>query len=1132
MASDAMYAYDEEMGLLYDYRQAVKAELDTIVHARGSRTWTHDGMNYRREGDALEAAREKVYTKWEAEHDGHVPSSLNAQDELGVAIDRYKSAVASDINDRISARYFELKEQYGTVADAPRYTVRTESSELLDREPTLRQVAAGYYDLDFGRDLPSPEDPYGINRIVFSIQKRTRLSKDEPNLGWGYEWRDRFGRQRWEYEYKTRELAVEAAKREYRKMIEDRIRLEQPAAPRSRPAPVADPTLRIAVPARTLKPGHGKVYAGDARQPSGAPVRGDDVITWDDPQIPDTVYHVTTNKPAVEQTGVLRAGGTGGLGGDSRDEIVSMTISHDVAIQLEEDMKFAANLWEVDDPAAVLTAQADAEGWGARWKSSTKAYFKEDGTVADHVKYTAHDWMTLYYNVRYGATGKLNPMFLGVDAMRGVDASRIGIVEVPKTSLNNGALITNFDLGPAAAAPAAASAPTTTRWAEEAVDTASEARLSSFAATGKIDTSPLKSALPKGKVSLDFTSQQQVEDVARSIRHFTEDFPETAAQIGEIRHPRPLVDNLNGNAGHVQSSVFGDKFVILVYREEMDKMASIPGHVGLLDHELAHLVSMKVDEVGTPVQAPWYRLAKEHPRNLTPYAAEGGDAEKFAETAGARRAVGRANLDSPFFRALRDESNAQRARAGMPPHPEFNFGGAAPAAQPIGLQEIRSYGDVRVSNPSDKVLWEDGLDEPRTYWSGMPSEAEQYVSDQVGDQGLLRTRQDGRFSGERGTGQIVSRDVVPPEQIEYLGADKNWYPINEPAPVPEAVMPTWTEEHARAFAQEVLARVDEIRTGAPRATRIGPKSGKPVPVPRNPEVERAVRQFRIWSRDVIRDGLLSDMEGVANPYSRLVEQLTGIPSAGATPYNATEHAMMSHVVEKMRAKEEDAFMLQYFKRNRSFIERSVNHPVFGIYPASYMWGKIAPEMIRFIAKEPFGIKTGAMAKTFWDLEMSIATQREWDPAFDEHINKIGSSEMVWFLNFMVPAVPWDISAAVPAWIRDIAQQGLDNEARIAKGEDPLPLDLSRSLEKTARLLYPWRQFDQARGPAGELGDVLRGPEPESDSTSAGPYADPSILLSGPASESPAPISGPVEATDLQPILSDNTELLHRILSGQ
>ncbi len=168
----------------------------------------------------------------------------------------------------------------------------------------------------------------------------------------------------------------------------------------------------------------------------------------------------------------------------------------------------------------------------------------------------------------------------------------------------------------------------------------------------------------------------------------------------------------------------------------------------------------------------------------------------------------------------------------------------------------------------------------------------------------------------------------------------------------------------------------------------------------DPDVIRAVQQFSKWSKSALQDGLLS--AGTPNPYSELLTRVSGIQTDLAAPFNHTEQMLVNQATTAMRAKEADAFRLQYFARDRSWLERSINHPFFGIYPASYMWGKIAPEVIRFVAQEPFGIKTGALAYSLADVQKAVAIQREYDPEFEAAIDKLGHSQALWFAGYLLP----------------------------------------------------------------------------------------------------------------------------------
>jgi hypothetical protein len=60
--------------------------------------------------------------------------------------------------------------------------------------------------------------------------------------------------------------------------------------------------------------------------------------------IPDEIYHVTTNSPAVRASGMLRASGEGGLGGAPSDQIVSFTVDREIADQIAEDMRLAIDV--------------------------------------------------------------------------------------------------------------------------------------------------------------------------------------------------------------------------------------------------------------------------------------------------------------------------------------------------------------------------------------------------------------------------------------------------------------------------------------------------------------------------------------------------------------------------------------------------------------------------------------------------------------------------------------------------------------------------------------------------------------------------------------------------------------------
>ena len=213
-------------------------------------------------------------------------------------------------------------------------------------------------------------------------------------------------------------------------------------------------SLYISVPAGAIPVGSDIHYGpprpegwqpGDRelRQRDGGLIRGETVISPNDPRIPDTVYHVTTNLPAVQESGRLLAGGKGGLGGDAQDRIVSMTIDRGIAEQLADDIRLKATADASPEPWKVYTAQAEAEGWGTKWLASGP--LGPDGAPR-LPGYSAHDWDISYFITREYSTGVRNPVFFESRGATPVDPANVVIVAVPRENLDNGALLVDFDL--------------------------------------------------------------------------------------------------------------------------------------------------------------------------------------------------------------------------------------------------------------------------------------------------------------------------------------------------------------------------------------------------------------------------------------------------------------------------------------------------------------------------------------------------------------------------------------------------------------------------------------------------------------------------------------------------------------
>jgi len=194
----------------------------------------------------------------------------------------------------------------------------------------------------------------------------------------------------------------------------------------------------------------------------------------------------------------------------------------------------------------------------------------------------------------------------------------------------------------------------------------------------------------------------------------------------------------------------------------------------------------------------------------------------------------------------------------------------------------------------------------------------------------------------------------------------------------------------------------------------------------NKDVEALYRGFRTWAVTTLRTLGKGD-----NP---LLETLKSIPTEGGVLHNSTQGQILDSIMNRMKSLESDTYRLHYMSRDRSLLERSINHPMFGIYPASFMWFKIMPEMVRFIAKEPFGLRTGAMAYALNDVTKNIAIQREFDPAMGKMVDGAANDPFLQFLAYLLPATPWNDPAAWPTWMRDFAGQGNANQLAAQQGK--------------------------------------------------------------------------------------------------
>ena len=112
---------------------------------------------------------------------------------------------------------------------------------------------------------------------------------------------------------------------------------------------------------------------------------------------------------------------------------------------------------------------------------------------------------------------------------------------------------------------------------------------------------------------------------------------------------------------------------------------------------------------------------------------------------------------------------------------------------------------------------------------------------------------------------------------------------------------------------------------------------------------------------------------------------------------------------------EEANRVHYFNPDRSFFERTINHPVLGVYPYSYMFHKILPEAVKFLFYKPFGvIAPGAGYAAYADVRSYVANELENNWALRDKLK--AAPDVVNLITQLFPGLPSDITAGVSKFV--------------------------------------------------------------------------------------------------------------------
>lgn len=298
----------------------------------------------------------------------------------------------------------------------------------------------------------------------------------------------------------------------------------------------------------------------------------------------------------------------------------------------------------------------------------------------------------------------------------------------------------------------------------------------------------------------------------------------------------------------------------------------------------------------------------------------------------------------------------------------------------------------------------------------------------------------------------------------------------------------------------------------------------------DPNVAAIARAFSKWGRDAVASQL-RDSRGWVGKLTTAIS--SSIPTDNAFMYNRSEGLIQQVMQQGLDRSAKDAFRLAEMATTRSVLDRSLNHPLFGLYPSSYMWGKVFPQMVRFIARDPFGFESSIGALLTAKVMAAMAIQRETDPNFSTAEGALDHNPVAYALSYLTPSLPMDeMKATTNPAFQSLAEKGFNANSM---------------LQAALKMMAPLRSAPQYFKAAGSVGNALKAPM----SLSGLPFEQAVQPTPAPAGLSPDQASGltsisqqgsgnapaapaidyhqPIQGTGLAPVLSDQLQSLENAL---
>jgi len=227
-----------------------------------------------------------------------------------------------------------------------------------------------------------------------------------------------------------------------------------------------------------------------------------------------------------------------------------------------------------------------------------------------------------------------------------------------------------------------------------------------------------------------------------------------------------------------------------------------------------------------------------------------------------------------------------------------------------------------------------------------------------------------------------------------------------------------------------------------------------------PELAPIFKSYAEWAKD---SPTLSAGSTVSAPFERVLQDWGDTPS---NIFNMDQERAWYAGRQALLRAEDEAFSTAYYRRGRTWMERSLNHPYLGLYPISYMWGKVLPELTKFLVRRPFGLKApmGGMmgAKHIW---RNVQMQLEVDEGLSEWVDT--HPESIRMLQMMTPGTPWELPVNMPAVARHFQERQAENTVRGMQGKEPLSFDMGASITDSVSYAVGYAQLFERLGKVGE-----------------------------------------------------------------